>query len=436
MVVLRSRRPGRAAFRTPCTSAVFIRTRGYPRGIHMVDAGVAGLHDASMGVGTDVRIQLLGSPQVDGSRPLSPRDGRVLGILAVRRGKAVAPAEIADALWGADLPRSWSKQVHICIGRLRKVAGTGAIETAANGYRLAIDPDDVDIGRFERLAQSGRSFMVTAEPVRAAAAFEAALMLWRGHPFEDLEAWDPAVVEAGRLDEERRSVEDGLLDARPRRATMPVSQWRPRLPWPRNPGVSGDGSRWRRRSTGVDVRPMRSARWRVFAAFLSSSWGSIPEPTSWSWRRRSFDMIPPSFHRLWLCRSSTTPALTRAWRRTKSMTPPCFWEDAEVAACVARRSGDLRCRRSPDRRVAASRRSCVRDWRRGSPGAGGAWWCSPLVPIPAPLSVRLSIALASTQTPPERLWSISSRSCSPPSSQPPRPPRSVVISSRWPRRPR
>ena len=162
-----------------------------------------------------------------------------------------------------------------------------------------------------------------------------------------------------------------------------------------------------------------------FAAFLVQQLGVDPGTDLVELEaailRHDPSLVPPPV----LCRSSTTPALTRAWRRTKSMTPPCFsGRDAEVTACVALPGGIFAAgghRTVGLRQVVA--RACGLVRRRGSQGAGGVWWCSPLVPIPAPLSVRLSIALASTQTPPERLWSISSRSCSPPSSQPPRPPR-------------
>jgi WD40 repeat protein/DNA-binding SARP family transcriptional activator len=161
-----------------------------------------------------VGINLLGPVVVDGDGALRPRDRVALAALAVRRGQAVAPDQLADALWGEDPPPSWPKQVQICVARLRKVLGPLAIETAAGGYRLCMIDDDIDVDRFEQLVERGRMLAATDEPDRAASTFARALSLWRGPPFENLGQWPPGRSEAARLDELRRSAEEDLLDAR------------------------------------------------------------------------------------------------------------------------------------------------------------------------------------------------------------------------------
>src|SRR6478736_1864114 len=92
-----------------------------------------------------VGICLLGPPLVDGDGALAPRDRVVLGVLAVRRGQVVMPDQVADAVWGERPPSTWPTQVQICVGRLRKVLGASAIETAAGGYRLTVAGDEVDV---------------------------------------------------------------------------------------------------------------------------------------------------------------------------------------------------------------------------------------------------------------------------------------------------
>jgi DNA-binding SARP family transcriptional activator/WD40 repeat protein len=161
-----------------------------------------------------VGVLLLGPPSVDGSDGLRPRELTVLAALAVRRPQAVGADQVAEALWGADPPTTWPKQVQICVARLRKALGSTAIETTAGGYVLALPDDDIDICRFEVLVERGRTLAATGEPDRAVPTFQRALSLWRGSPFEDLDGWEPARSDAARLAEMRRSAEEDLLDAR------------------------------------------------------------------------------------------------------------------------------------------------------------------------------------------------------------------------------
>ena len=109
--------------------------------------------------------------------------------------------------------RHGRRRCSICVGRLRKVLGAAAIETIAGGYRLTLNGDEVDVDRFEQFVEQGRALAATAEPERAAAYLTKALGLWRGRPFEDVDGWEPALRDAARLEELRRSAEEELLDA-------------------------------------------------------------------------------------------------------------------------------------------------------------------------------------------------------------------------------
>lgn len=160
-------------------------------------------------------LAVLGALTVDDGRiALAPRDRLVLAALAARIGKPVSVEALATALWGEDLPASWPKVVPGCIMRLRRWMSPGAIETTALGYRLAMDTVDLDAARFERLIARGGELLELGEPDRAAHALSEALALWRGHPFADLADWEPARIEAFRLDELRFAAEESLLEAR------------------------------------------------------------------------------------------------------------------------------------------------------------------------------------------------------------------------------
>ncbi|MGB7980947.1 MAG: AfsR/SARP family transcriptional regulator [Candidatus Nanopelagicales bacterium] len=159
-------------------------------------------------------IDLLGPLQVDGARPLEPRDRVALTVLALTPGRVIPPEEFAEAIWGDDAPSSWPKQVQICIGRLRKVLGAEAIQTVSGGYRLPVSDDALDSRRFEQLVTRAQLLAASGEPDRAASTYLRALALWRGRPFGDLEDWVPARSETTRLEEMHRTAQEDLLEAR------------------------------------------------------------------------------------------------------------------------------------------------------------------------------------------------------------------------------
>lgn len=85
-----------------------------------------------------------------------PARRSLLALLLVRPGAVVPADRLADAADpdGAVSPHAVQSQ----ISRLRKALGSGAvIEQAGAGYRILVAPDDVDAGRFERLAEEGRA---------------------------------------------------------------------------------------------------------------------------------------------------------------------------------------------------------------------------------------------------------------------------------------
>jgi len=160
-----------------------------------------------------MEIRLLGPLELEPPAPLEPRDRIALSALVVRRDVSLSSDELADAIWGDSLPATWSKQVQICVARLRKTLGSQCIETTSGGYRLELDGHDLDLSRFEELIRLGRGFAATGEPDRAVTSYTRALSLWRGHPLIDVQRWEPGYSEAGRLEELRRQLEEDRLEA-------------------------------------------------------------------------------------------------------------------------------------------------------------------------------------------------------------------------------
>ncbi|MDY0908800.1 BTAD domain-containing putative transcriptional regulator [Microbacterium sp. CFBP9034] len=159
-------------------------------------------------------LRVLGSPTLgDGRIALTHRDRLVICALAARLGRAVSAESLADALWGEKPPASWRKVVAGCIMRLRRAIAPARIETTALGYRLDPEAVELDVESFERLAARGSQLLALKEPDRAGHAFAEALGLWRGPPYAELPDWEPARVEAFRLEDLRLAVEEALLDA-------------------------------------------------------------------------------------------------------------------------------------------------------------------------------------------------------------------------------
>ncbi|WHM35603.1 BTAD domain-containing putative transcriptional regulator [Streptomyces sp. BPTC-684] len=160
-----------------------------------------------------LRYRVLGPTRAlcpDGSEvPLGgARLRALLAALAAGAGRAVPVPELAARVWGDDdtAPADTAAAVQALVGRLRRALGRDAVESAPGGYRLAADPDDVDVFRFERLARQGADALADGDAQRAARLLDEALALWRGPVLADLplRERDPLVVRAERRHAEAR----------------------------------------------------------------------------------------------------------------------------------------------------------------------------------------------------------------------------------------
>ena len=137
----------------------------------------------------------------------------LLVLLLLRAGEVVSTDRLIDALWGERPPPSALNSVHIYVSQLRKALGNGRLETHGRGYLLALEPEQLDLGRFERLLVDGRELLASGEPDRAANALRAALGLWHGPPLSDV-AFEPfAQAEIARLEELRLAALEERIEA-------------------------------------------------------------------------------------------------------------------------------------------------------------------------------------------------------------------------------
>jgi DNA-binding SARP family transcriptional activator len=140
----------------------------------------------------------------------------VLAVLLAGAGERVSTGRLVDVLWEGDPPRSATANVHTYVWELRRwLPGRydrPRIERDGEGYRLLVDPGELDAWSFDELTAAGRRELADGRIARGARTLAAALDLWRGAPYEDVAAAAP--LDVARLLELRRLAQEDLLDAR------------------------------------------------------------------------------------------------------------------------------------------------------------------------------------------------------------------------------
>ncbi|MBQ1013261.1 winged helix-turn-helix domain-containing protein, partial [Micromonospora sp. M51] len=164
-----------------------------------------------------MRFRILGPTQVvlaDGREvPVGgPRLRTLLALLLLDAGRVVSAERLIDGLYGEHPPRGAANALQSQVSRLRQALPVGhdPVEFHPAGYRLAVDPDDVDAYRFEGLAEAGRRALVDGDWSRAAALLREALELWRGPALADAIG---ASAQAARLDELRLAAGEVRVEA-------------------------------------------------------------------------------------------------------------------------------------------------------------------------------------------------------------------------------
>ena len=120
------------------------------------------------------------------------------------------PAErLIDELWGEQPPPTASTALQGLVLKLRKAIGREVLETEGGGYRLAVEPDDVDAARFKTLIEGAHG----ASPEERARALREALALWHGPALADF-TYEPFAQSAvAALEEMRLSALEDRIDA-------------------------------------------------------------------------------------------------------------------------------------------------------------------------------------------------------------------------------
>lgn len=124
----------------------------------------------------------------------------------MRRDLVVTQDLLLDLLWPHEPPPTAVNSLHSKLSRLRRLVD--GLRSVPGGYVLDVPAGEIDADEFERLCHQAAG----AEPDEAVAMLDAALALWRGPAYVDLEDHSLARGAAARLTEMRAAAQERLVD--------------------------------------------------------------------------------------------------------------------------------------------------------------------------------------------------------------------------------
>ena len=161
-----------------------------------------------------MEIRVLGPVEVRmrGDRAPIPggRQHLILAALALNPGATVTIPDLIRVVWGDDPPDTAWRQVQNGVSLLRGAVGADLLRSEPNGYRLAVEPHQVDLWRFRAGIAEGRRLAADGEPKQAAEAIRQALSLWHGPALSGLDGI--LADRAARLDDERLTAHEECLE--------------------------------------------------------------------------------------------------------------------------------------------------------------------------------------------------------------------------------
>src|SRR5918992_4008943 len=105
-------------------------------------------------------FRILGPLEVEGGGPLGgPQQRALLRRLLLSPNSVVSVDRLVDEVWGERPPARAREALQVYLSHLRKAIPDGAarIRWEQGGYRLAVEDDELDSLRFERLVAQRRA---------------------------------------------------------------------------------------------------------------------------------------------------------------------------------------------------------------------------------------------------------------------------------------
>ena len=164
------------------------------------------------------RIGILGPLEVrdDGGLPRPVGGARLRSLLirlAISPGRAVPVDTLVGDLWADTSPVAAGNAVQALVSRLRNAVGPDIVAREPTGYRLCVQPDEIDAWAFEAAVAAARDALAGGDSGGAAASLRQALGLWRGPALADVADAPFAAPTITRLDELRLAATEDRIDA-------------------------------------------------------------------------------------------------------------------------------------------------------------------------------------------------------------------------------
>jgi DNA-binding SARP family transcriptional activator len=142
-----------------------------------------------------------------------PKQRALLAALLLRANEVVPADRLIDELWGEDSPEDAPTALRVNVSRLRKALPQDVLTTRSPGYVVRVEPDELDLHRFERLVDEGRSLLARGLAADASERLRDALSLWRGAALADFAYESFAQAAIARLEEIRLAALELRIDA-------------------------------------------------------------------------------------------------------------------------------------------------------------------------------------------------------------------------------
>ena len=143
------------------------------------------------------------------------RQQRLLVLLLLNADKVVSADRLLEAMWDGEPPVTARRQLHNAVAALRRsfAAAKHIVVKDGPGYRIHVDPQDIDAHRFTTMVSSASAAAAAGRTAAAVELLEAALALWDGPALSGLNS--PAFESvAARFEENRLSATERLIGLR------------------------------------------------------------------------------------------------------------------------------------------------------------------------------------------------------------------------------
>ncbi len=141
------------------------------------------------------------------------KERALLALLLLHPGEPVSVDRLIDELWGDSPPATARKSVQVRVAGLRRAIGGDVLLRRGDAYLVRLEPNQLDLHRFEQLLSDGSDALAVGDPSGAVTMLHEALALWRGPALADYAYESFAQPAIARLEELRAHALESRIEA-------------------------------------------------------------------------------------------------------------------------------------------------------------------------------------------------------------------------------